>query len=432
MIKNWSGIVRFNPKKIKFIQSYSDLINTVQIAVSQKQPLRVLGSGHSWTPLVETDQWLLNLDDFTGIESIDIEKKQVTVFAGTKLNVLSKLLFKYNLSMENLGDIDAQSIAGAISTGTHGTGLDFGIIPSQVVKLELITGNGDIITCSELENKDIFKAAQVSLGTLGVITKVTLQCVTAYKLKLEIKKETITSCLDNLNNYNHQNRNFEFYWLPYSNWVQTKFSNISLQEAKAPNALNYLNDIVLENIAFGALNQVSRLIPQTVPKVGAFLGNAISEVEKTNWSHLVYATPRLIKFNEMEYNIPIENFKDCFLEIKDCFEDKEKFKINFPTENRFLKADDIWLSPAYQRTSAHISAHVLKGMPYQHYFNTLESIFKNHDGRPHWGKLHTQQVSSLQKLYPKWNDFIAIRKQLDPNNLFINGYLRSIFGVYDK
>ncbi len=423
--QNWSGIVKFSPEKVYFPTSESEIMKVVKKCAAKNRKIRIIGSAHSWNPLFETQMALVSLDKYQGIESIDFEKMQATVYAGTKIKYLGELLHENGLAMENLGDIDVQSIAGAIGTGTHGTGINLGIIPTQVVGLSLVTASGEVLECSAEKNPHIFKAAQLSLGTLGIISKITLQCVPAYKLHFVSNKENFSSCLNNLEEYIANNRNYEFYWFPHTETVQNKFSNISQEAVKPYTKANYLNDLVLENMLFGAISSMTRVVPSMSASVAKLSANLVGETNKLDWSHKVYATPRLVKFNEMEYNVPIESFKDVCEEIAECVRQKH-FKVHFPTENRFIKGDDIYLSPCYGRDSAHISVHVFKGKPYKEYFAALESIFRNHNGRPHWGKLHTLTADDLCELYPKWEDFGNIRRKLDPTNLFLNGYLQNL------
>ena len=427
--KNWSGVVQFSPQKIVYPHSEEEISAIVKKCAATQKKLRVVGSGHSWTPLVETNDILMSLDNYQGIVQVDKDKLQVTVKGGTKLKFLGSLLFEQGLAMENLGDIDVQAVAGAISTGTHGTGIQFGIIPTQVVGLRLVTASGEIIACSATHNTPIFKAAQVSLGALGIISHITIQCVPAYKLKYEAKKETTEVCLQNLQHNIANNRNYEFYWFPHTDTIQPKYSNITNEKPMERNIGNFFNDYFIENGLFGAISTITRFRPSTSAAVARLTASVLPESEvRINWSHKVYATVRLVKFNEMEYNIPIEHFEAAFNDIRAAFE-KHKFEVHFPIECRFLKGDDIWLSPAYGRDSAHISLHVFKGKPYQHYFNICEAILQKYNGRPHWGKMHTCSADKLCQMYPHWNDFLAIRQQLDPQQLFINGYLSLIFGL---
>ncbi len=430
--QNWGGNVKARPSKFKKPKTIEKLRSHLSKAAKKGQVARVVGSGHSWTRLCKTDDLLLSLDNLAGIESINKESGIVSVYAGTKLKDFNAALFENGLAMENLGDIDVQSLAGAISTGTHGTGISFGNLGTQVTELTLMKADGEILVCSETENHDIFKAAQVSLGALGVILKYKVKCLPAYKLHFIEKKESVEDCLDNLYEHIYSNRNFEFYWFPYTDVTQLKISNTTEQEVKDNSMVNYVvNDVLLENVLFGGMARMAKYVSMANKAVAKISGAAVSEGEKVNWSHKVYATPRWVKFNEMEYNIPLANFKEAFLEIKSVFEDKQ-FKVHFPTENRFVKGDDIYLSPAYQRDSAYIAAHVFKGKEYRSYFDTLSAIFKNHQGRPHWGKMHFLSGEELRELYPKWDDFQQIRTMLDPQGMFLNPYLRKLFLVDKK
>lgn len=427
-VKNWSGSVSFLPESVKMPSSVEEIQSIVKDAADSGKSVRLIGSGHSFTRLIETGNVLVSLDNFQGVVSVDKEKNRAVAKAGTKLKALGEMLFENGLAMENLGDIDVQSVAGAISTSTHGTGVNFGTIATQVVSMELVTGTGEIIQCSESENPEIFKAAQISLGSIGVITKMEIQCVPTYKLKYQSGKKKLQETLDKLDQYN-QNRNFELYWFPYTDTVQTKVSNETTEPDKGDGFGSWFNEMVMENGLFWVLSKMSKYIPGMYKPVSKLSAWGVPATTKIGASHRVYATKRLVRFHEMEYNIPAENFKECLAEVKACIE-KENFKVHFPLELRFAKQDDIWLSPAYGRDSAYIAVHMYRGMPYQEYFSAMENIFKKYNGRPHWGKRHFQTPEYLSQTYPKWEDFHRVRKELDPKGIFLNKYLRSVFGEW--
>ncbi|GHO42722.1 D-arabinono-1,4-lactone oxidase [Ktedonospora formicarum] len=429
---NWSGSVTGHPKNFAQPQSVEELRQIVQQTAKAGGQLRVVGAGHSFTPLVQTDDTLLSLDNWQGIEHIEKDENQhdiVTVRAGTRLNHLGKLLHANGLAQENLGDIDVQSIAGAISTGTHGTGVGFGTIATQVVGLTLITAQGEELECSSEQNPDIFQAAQVSLGSLGVLARIKLRTVPSKRLHYRSQRETLTTCLENLERYKQENSHFEFYLFPHTQWVQTKFAR---ETEAAPNAggniWSTLNQVVLENWLYGLLSESCRLFPRLTPTVSHISALGISNVDEVDYSHLVFATPRWVRFQEMEYNIPAEHFTTVLNEIHQCIE-KNKFQVHFPIECRFVREDGIWLSPAYQRNSAYIAVHMYRGMPYKEYFQAIEEIFQRYQGRPHWGKMHTLTADRLATLYPRWDDFLNIRAQLDPDGVFLNPYLRSLLAI---
>lgn len=427
VVSNWGGNLRFRPDQLLKPANSQEIMSIVKDAITTGKKIRTIGSGHSWTGLIATDQILVSLDNYKGILRTD-DPNSVIVKSGTKIKELGELLAANQLGLENLGDIDVQSIAGAISTGTHGTGINFGSIATQIVEMKIINGHGDEVTCSDTINPHIFKAAQVSLGALGIITEMKFRCLPAYKLYYQAKKENLHEVMQKLERTNSENRNFEFYWFPYSNIVQTKYSNATDKEVIEPGFGNFINDIVIENGLLKVVSEIVKIFPSLAPAVSKLSAKAVSDSTRLNWSHKVYATTRMVKFSEMEYNIPITCFKDVVLEVAELVE-RKRFKTNFPTENRFVQADDIYLSPAYNRTSAYIAAHVYKGMEYKAYFDALESVFINNNGRPHWGKMHTRKHDYLSNVYPRWNDFLSIREMMDPKCIFINDHLKDLLGI---
>jgi FAD-linked oxidoreductase len=424
---NWSGSVTASPAAIRYPASLNAIIAIVRECRECGCGLRVAGAGHSFTPLAWADGVLVSLDRYTGLERVDLVAAQATVRAGTQIKALGELLFAHGLAQANLGDIDMQSIAGAISTGTHGSGATLGSISTQVVGLTLVTASGELLECSETRNRDIFKAAQVSLGALGIITSVTLQLLPAYRLDYTWRRQTLDECLSNVEDYRRDNRNFEFFWLPYSNGALTKRMNVTLAPARSKNVLRQLNELALENGVFWAFSELCRRFPAASPQVGALLGRLISGGRDVNYSHKIFATPRLVKFQEMEYSLPAENLVVALRAIDACIR-RNRFLVHFPIECRFVHADDIYLSPACQRDSAYIAVHMYKGMAYQAYFDAAEAIMRAYGGRPHWGKMHSLTAHELRPLYPRWDDFQAVRRRLDPEGLFLNAYLRTLLG----
>lgn len=425
-LTNWSENQHWQAELLQ-PASEEEIIDIIKTAHASNKKIRVYGSTHSFTALNNTHGISLNLDNYQGYVSHDTEKMRATVKAGTKLHELGKILFSVGMAMENMGDVDRQSIAGALNTGTHGTGINFGTLSTQIHSIRLINGKGEVVECSENENSELFKCAQISLGSLGIITELTLKCVPAYKLKLEKKRERLQDVLDKLDEYNSNNRNFEFYWLPYTEWVQTKFTNVSEGQTDKDNFFTYLNDVVLENYAFKLFCEFARIFPSKNAFISSMSAKFISGSVKIKQSHEVYATPRLVKFNEMEYNIPAEKFKEVLLEIVDEI-NTGKYAIHFPLECRFVREDDINLSPANGRKSAYIACHVYQPKEYKTYFTALEKIFIKHGGRPHWGKLHTQTHDFFSKVYPAFETFNRIRQEQDPKGMFLNDHLQEIFG----
>ena len=425
-MKNWSGYHQWNPERIEYPKSEEEVQQIVQRAADEGRKIRIVGSAHSFMPLWSTDQVLLSLDQYQGICQVDQDRLQVTVKAGTKLHVLGELLFQQGLAMENLGDIDRQSIGGTIGTGTHGTGLAFGSISTQVVQIRFVNGKGEIRQCSATENASLFKAAQVSLGALGIITEITLQCVPAYRLALQNLREPLEQVLQELPQRYRDNRNFEFYWFPYTDKAWTKSSNIVSDQADKVSWLNYLVEYGLENYAFQLLCELAYRFPSQNERIARFSAAAIAPVRKVFHSHKVYATQRLVRFNEMEYSIPLEAQAEVMRDIQRLFE-RKRFRIHFPIENRVVKGDDIYLSPAYGRDSAFIACHAYAKKDPLPYFQALEEIFLANGGRPHWGKMNTLSKEQATERYPAFSSFLQHRVEEDEEGVFSNLYLYSIF-----
>jgi len=289
-MKNWAGNIIWNPTEIAYPSSEEEIQKLVLKAANDRKKIRVIGTGHSFTPLCKTEDILISLDKYQGLITVDKGIVQAIVKAGTKLNALGELLFKEGMAMENLGDIDVQSIAGTISTGTHGTGTSFGTISTQVIALRFINGKGEVVSCSETENRELFKAAQVSMGVLGIITQVTLQCVPLYKLHIKTKAENMQEVLVDLPVRLSNNRNFEFYWMPYTDKLATKSSNIvENTSVDQVGFFNYWSEYVLENYAFKVICEYATLFPSKTQAVSKLTANLITDVEKVYYSHKIYA-----------------------------------------------------------------------------------------------------------------------------------------------
>ncbi|HEX2349501.1 MAG TPA: D-arabinono-1,4-lactone oxidase [Ktedonobacterales bacterium] len=426
--RNWSGSVTCAPREVIAPTSLDELAGAVGEIGRDGRRLRVVGSGHSFTPLVQTDDALLRMDHLSGITSFDAERGLVTVLGGTPLKQLGDALLKRRVAQENLGDIDVQTITGAISTGTHGTGVRFGNLATQVAALTLATASGELVELSPERDPETFKAAQVSLGALGVIAAVTLRVVPAKRLRYQTRRERIESLIAHLEQYKAENSHFEFFWFPYTRWAQAKFTNETDAQPTSANLWTEFNRVVLENGVFWAFSEASRLAPALSPSICKASAWGIASTTAVDYSHRLYATPREVRFQEMEYNLPAQHFAAAMAEIEEVIT-RERFAVNFPVECRFVRGDDIWLSPAYQRDSAYIAVHMYQGMPYRAYFDAIEAIFQRYDGRPHWGKIHTLTAETLATRYPRWQDFLRVRERLDPQGVFLNDYLRRLFGV---
>jgi FAD-linked oxidoreductase len=424
---NWSNSVRCAPATYVQPRSLATIVDAVEQARAARRGLRVVGAGHSFTPLVATAGTLLSLDNYTGLVKVDHEGLRVRVRAGTRIGALSELLASHGLAMENMGDIDVQSIAGAISTGTHGTGLRLGTIASQVSALTLVTASGEIVECSADCRPELFKAAQVGLGALGIIAEVELRVVPAFRMHFRWQAEPLAAVLESLEQRLHAARNFEFYWLPHSSTALSKTMQPTVATPDKGNWLRSANELVLENGAVWLLSELARLRPPLAPRISRVMAALVSSGEAIDWSYKLYATPRLVKFQEMEYALPLENVAAALQAIVACIQHNQ-FAVHFPLECRFVRGDDIWLSPAYGRDTAYIAVHMYQGMAYRDYFRATEAILRSYGGRPHWGKMHSLRARQLAPLYPRWADWQAVRQQLDPAGFWLNNYLQVVLG----
>ena len=427
-MENWAGNVKWTPQEVLLPKSEEEIADIIKKAVSSGKTIRTVGSHHSFTPLLATNSVSLSLDEMQGLISKEPNNRAIA-WAGTKLKRLSELLAENGLSQENMGDINVQSVAGAISTGTHGTGITLGSVGTQVEEITFVNGLGELITLNEENNYHEFKCAQLSLGSLGVITRMKMRCKEAYNLELDIRKEKLSDVLANLDAIVDENRHFEFYSIPNSQWSQTKRSNIVSQEAGHTSKFSaFINDIVLENWALQLLCSINKTIPSSSKTISNLIGSFISNEKKVQQSHKVFSTVRNVKFTEMEYNIPYESYQEVVKEMLKLI-NKNNYRISFPQEHRFVQADDIYLSPAHNRKSAYIASHVYKGMDNTRYFKDLEDLFVAHGGRPHWGKMNTKDASFFRNAYPKFDDFLQVRAKHDPNGIFLNDHLKKVFGV---
>jgi FAD-linked oxidoreductase len=425
-MQNWSKLHHWQPAEVCFPVREEEIVEIVRRAATEKKKIRLIGSGHSFTPLCVTDNYLISLDKYQGLISVDKDNRLATVKAGTKINTLNLLLDAHGLALENMGDIDVQSIAGAISTGTHGTGSELGNVSTQVQSLKFVDGRGDVRVCSRNEDPELFRAAAISLGSLGIITEVTLKCELSYNLAIQVRKRKLSELMEEYPALNRKNRHFEYYWFPNTDYAMTKELTITDEPAQKNSMGDYLQELVLENYTFLALNEVVRLFPSRTRATSRLAASTISDFRRVRSSFQVFSTARIVRFNEMEYNIPIEAYEDVNREIVNWI-NKHNYDVLFPLEHRFVKGDDLMLSPAYKRDAAYIAAHVYHKKDHRKYFRALEDIFRAHEGRPHWGKLHTLSAEDLHASYPEMDTFLRLREACDPDNIFLSPYLESLF-----
>ncbi len=424
---NWAGNQRSQPVRIERPSSESEVVEIVLRAVAEHLRVKVVGSGHSFTGIAVPDEVMIDLAQMNRVVNVDHVGGVITVQAGIVLSDLNAYLESHKLSMPNLGDVTYQTLAGAVSTSTHGTGLQRTGLAAQIRAFKLVTSSGEVLTCDPVHNAEIFHCGRVSLGALGVITEVTLNVVPGFNLRAVEQPMPISHVLDNFAQLIQENDFFEFYWVPHTKWALTKANNVSMDAIDSPGRFaTWYNKMFMENYAFGLLCRVGRLFPKLIPKLATILPSS-GRVEYVNVSHRIFSSKRLVKFYEMEYSITLDSLVPALREVMQMVEDRG-FLISFPVEVRCTGSDDIPLSTSTGRRSAYIAVHMFKGCEYTEYFAAVETILRKHEGRPHWGKIHNLDASDISSLYPEYQRFIEVRNQLDPEGVFTNDYLRRVLG----
>ena len=424
---NWAGNQQTGTVLLSKPQTESELQQVVQSAQASGRRVKAVGSGHSFTAIAVSEEVLVDLSDYDEIVAIDKINQTVTVQSGIQLSKLNQALYENSLAMQNLGDIAYQTIAGAISTSTHGTGAKFTGIANQVVALRIVLADSSIVECSANVNAQLFSCARVGLGALGLISTVTLKVVPAFNLAVIEEPMRVDDVLQNLDLHVDSNDHFEFFWVPHTGWALTKRNNRnSLPVEPMSKMSHWYSKTLMENYAFGAVCMLGKARPSLIPKLAKALPSS-GRNEYSDASHKVFASKRIIKFYEMEYAIPREACAEALNRVRRMVTDSGFF-LNFPVEVRFTAPDEIPLSTASNRESAYIAVHIYKGMNYVPYFKEVESIMNSYQGRPHWGKLHFQSAATLASRYPQWDVFQAVRNQVDPQRMFSNQYLETVLG----
>jgi L-gulono-1,4-lactone dehydrogenase len=414
---NWARQQRCAPERIVRPRSEEELVS----AVAGASRVKVAGSGHSFTDIACTDGVMIDMSGMTRVLGVD--GNEVTVEAGITLHDLGEELRSRGLAMENQGDVDPQTLAGAISTATHGTGARFGNLPSQVVGLRLVDGTGQV---RELRDGDELRPARVSLGALGAISAVTLRCVPAFTIHRIDKPRPLEDVLGRFDEYVDAHDHWEAFVMPYTRRALTLTSERTDREPEPRGrAAAFMNDVVLENAVLGAFCRTGRAFPRLIPSLNRTLARLLSGSEHLDASNRVYANVRLVRFTEMEYALPREHATEALERVLAMIE-RRRLPVGFPIELRVTAPDDALLSTAHGRPTAYIAVHQYVGMEFETYFRAVEQVMDEYDGRPHWGKRHYQTAATLRPRYPEWDRFIEIRDRLDPERRFENDYLRRV------
>ncbi len=425
--KNWAGNQRCLPTAVHEPRFTDEVAGIVRTAAAAGQRVKVIGGAHSFTDTAMTDGHLLSLDAMNQVLAVD--GSDVTVQAGIRLRDLNERLAELGLALPNLGDINVQSIAGATSTATHGTGVDYSNLATNIVGFELVTGDGSVLRADEHHEPELLRVGRVALGALGIITEVTLRCVPAFNLHAAETIEILSDVLGDFDNVMRSTDHVEFFLMPGARRCQVKRNTRTDEAARPQSKAAYVRDKWIgENLAFGTVCRVGRRFPSLAPKVAKLVMSAAAERDIVDRSDRVFCSPRHVRFVEMEYGIPLDAVPEAIGRIVDLTS-RLPFKPMFPIEVRTSKGDDIPLSTANGRDSGWIAVHQYIGVPYEPYFQGVEQILNDYDGRPHWGKMHFQSEATLSGRYPEWDTFQSWRTKLDGTGTFRNTYLDRVLGA---
>jgi FAD-linked oxidoreductase len=414
---NWSGRVTSNPRALATPADERALQELVKRATN----IRAVGAGHSFTELVPSDDTIVSLDSLSGLVDHNKETCEATVHAGTRLYALGPILRDIGQALPNMGDIDKQSIAGAVSTGTHGSGISLGALAKQVVRLRLVLADGSTLECSPEKDANVFRAACISLGTLGILSQITMKNTASFRVKEVTKLMSLSDFLANVEALQASHRHLDAWVFPFGGKAIVKLGDITTEtETK------YTPDDFSENTLLKLASELSWRFPSRVPFLQKCLGMFVSETTRIGPSYGIYATERRVKFNEMEYHVPSERGPTCLEEVCAAVRASAERPF-FPVEYRYVAGDDLMLSPFGGGARASIAVHQYDKQDPWPLFRAAEPVYKKHGGRPHWAKMHSLEARDFEALYPEWQAFHKIRRELDPAGKFMNTHLRKVF-----
>jgi L-gulono-1,4-lactone dehydrogenase len=427
--RSWSGLTTVRPTQVLFPTSPEEVADAVVSARAQGIGVKMVGSGHSFPDIAVTDGLLLLPDRLVGLRTVDRDAMTVTVLAGTPLHFLNQRLHRLGLALHNMGDIDRQTVAGAIATGTHGTGGRVASLSAQVVEVEIVTADGSLRRVGRASaDPELFRAAQVGLGAVGIVTAVTMRVEPAFALQAVEASMRWDEVVEGFDELVAGNQHFEAYWFPHTTRMLTKSNNRVCEPVRPLSRTRaFLEDEVLENGAFEVVNRLGDLAPAAIPAMNRVVARTLSDRSYSDASHRVFPSRRRVRFREMEHALPREAGMPALIELRDQI-DRSGWRIGFPVEIRYTPRDDAWLSPSYGRDSVWIAVHVNARTDHTTYFAGVEEVLKAYDGRPHWGKLHTRTAADLAPAYPCFTDFLAVRDRVDPDRSFGNAYLDRVLG----
>jgi L-gulono-1,4-lactone dehydrogenase len=425
---NWTGDQRCDPVAWERPATTQQLQEALARAALQGLSARVVGSGHSFSDIACSDGMLVSLERMGELLDVDRASGLVRVQAGITIKRLSAALREHGLALENVGDIDVQTIAGAISTATHGTGARLANLSAQVHELTLVCADGSLLSCAREHDVELWRAARVGLGALGAIAEVTLRCVPAFTLHGVDAPAPLAEVLERFDELCERNDHFEFFVFPHAHTALTRTNNRVERPPRPPGRVSaYFNDVLLTNRAFELFCRAGRRWPSQIPRLNRTVTRLAGRRERTDRSSEIFASPRLVRFTEMEYALPRAATTEAVRRVLELIE-RERLAVPFPIEVRAVAADDALLSTAHGRDSGFVAVHMYRGMEWERYFRAVESVMDGLDGRPHWGKRHFQTAATLRGRYPQWDSFQAVRARVDPDGRFANAFTERVLG----
>jgi len=429
--RNWSGLESSHPDVVVRPADAGAVVAAVDRARADGTTVKMVGTGHSFTGIATPAHAMLHPDRLSGIVAFDRGAMTVTALAGTPLHVLNVELERLGLSLHNMGDIAEQTLAGAISTGTHGTGGVAAGLSAQVAGLQLVTGTGELLTATADENADVLDLARIGLGALGILTTITFRVEPLFVLEAHEQPMTWEQALRSFDDLAASNHHLDLYWFPHTDRVLAKQNNrlhAALDEAEPlSRARAWFDDELLANRAFALLCRGSNRVPAVIPRMNRVTSRLLTERRYSDVAHRVFTSSRTVVFKEMEYAVPRAAGVAALREARRAI-DESSWRISFPVEVRVVPADDVPLSTAYQRDTVYLAFHTHRDADHTAYFSAIERIMLDHGGRPHWGKLHSLGAAELADAHPRFGDFLALRDRLDPDRVFVNDHLRRLLG----
>ncbi|QDZ14426.1 D-arabinono-1,4-lactone oxidase [Humibacter ginsenosidimutans] len=428
--RNWGRSEKIRPARVERPEGVAAVQRAVVSAAERGLHVKPVGAGHSFSGIAVAPGVQFDLHALSGVIAVDEASGRVTLGAGTNLYRLPELLRPYGLALENMGDIDRQTIAGATSTGTHGTGGRFGGLATQIVGATLVIGDGSLLHVDESENPELLPAVRLGLGALGVLVDLTIQCVPAFLLHAVESSEPLGAVLDAYLERSANEDHFEFYWFPHTATAVTKANTrlpIDAERHPRPRFGSWVDDELIANGLYRGICAAGTVLPGMIPAVNRFASRLMGNGEFTDVSPRVFVSDRDVRFREMEYALPREAVPGALREV-DRLISARGWRISFPVEVRSAAADENWMSTAHGRDTGYVAVHRYYREDPTEYFAAVEAIMRGHDGRPHWGKMHTRTADDLRPAYPRFDDFVAVRDRLDPTGVFENRYLRTVLG----